>query len=109
MNQETLQRWFGFQHALDHPLTVIMTASVVVLLGIGGVMISVLGRWGRISPEDRLELGKRYRSWLAIVPLLLAPILLGAFWTILGVGLLSLLCYQDFARATGLFREKIVS
>jgi phosphatidate cytidylyltransferase len=30
-------------------------------------------------------------------------------WTILGIGLLSLLCYREYARATGLFREKTIS
>src|SRR5262249_20685928 len=40
---------------------------------------------------------------------LLAPILLGAAWTILGVGALSLLCYREYAHATGLFREKVIS
>jgi phosphatidate cytidylyltransferase len=37
------------------------------------------------------------------------PFLCGAAWVMLAVCLLSLLCYQEFARATGLFREKSVS
>jgi phosphatidate cytidylyltransferase len=36
-------------------------------------------------------------------------VLLGAAWTIAGVLILSLLCYREYARATGLFREKLVS
>src|SRR5262249_48910185 len=48
-------------------------------------------------------------SWLVLVPILLVPILLGAFWTIVGLGALSAFCYREFARATGLFREKLVS
>jgi phosphatidate cytidylyltransferase len=51
----------------------------------------------------------RYRSWLVIILALLVPILLGAFWTILGIGVLSLFCYREYARATGLVREKWVS
>src|SRR5262249_32072374 len=64
---------------------------------------------GWIDDKLRAELMLRYRSWLVLTPLLLAPILLGAAWTILGVGVLSLLCYREYARATGLFREKTIS
>ena len=44
-----------------------------------------------------------------MVPLIVLPVLLGAAWAILAVAVLSLLCYREFARATGLFREKIMS
>ncbi len=40
---------------------------------------------------------------------MIVPVLLGAFWTIIGVGILSMMCYREFARATGLFRERAVS
>jgi phosphatidate cytidylyltransferase len=69
----------------------------------------LLGRFGKVPADEKKQLWRRYWSWLAIVPLLLAPILLGAFYTIAGVGLLSLLCYREYARATGLFREKVIS
>src|SRR5262249_52939248 len=42
-------------------------------------------------------------------PALVAPVLLGAFWAILAVALLALFCFREYARATGLFREKLVS
>jgi phosphatidate cytidylyltransferase len=44
-----------------------------------------------------------------MAPLLLGPVLLGAAWTILGVGVLSVLCYREFARATGFFRQRSLS
>ena len=40
---------------------------------------------------------------------MLIPIVLGRLWVIGAVGLLSLLCYREFARATGLFRERLMS
>jgi phosphatidate cytidylyltransferase len=46
---------------------------------------------------------------LILIPLIAVPVLLGAAWTIAAVGLLGLLCHREFARATGLFREKTVS
>src|SRR5437016_5943754 len=36
------------------------------------------------------------------------PILFGAFWVILGIAVLSVLCFREYARATGLFREKYI-
>jgi len=41
--------------------------------------------------------------------LLLGPVLLGAAWTILAVAILSILCYREFARATGFFRYRSLS
>jgi phosphatidate cytidylyltransferase len=40
---------------------------------------------------------------------ILVPILAGAFWTILAVAILSFLCYREYARITGLFRERTIS
>ena len=48
-------------------------------------------------------------SWLVLVPVLGVPVLLGAAWTMAAVTLLSLFCYREYARATGLFREKFIS
>jgi phosphatidate cytidylyltransferase len=48
-------------------------------------------------------------SWIVLTVILLAPLLAGAVWVMLAVCLLSLLCYQEYARATGLFREKTIS
>jgi phosphatidate cytidylyltransferase len=36
-------------------------------------------------------------------------VLLGAAYAIVAVGVLSLLCYREYARATGLFRERAIS
>jgi phosphatidate cytidylyltransferase len=40
---------------------------------------------------------------------MLAPVLLGAAWVMAAVCVLSLLCYREYARATGLFRDKTIS
>jgi phosphatidate cytidylyltransferase len=109
MSPAARERLFGADHAFDHPVTVMMTLAVVSLLLLTPVVIRLLVRFGRIDAKLRAELMLRYRSWLVLTPLLLVPILLGAVWTILGVGILSLLCYREYARATGLFREKAVS
>lgn len=109
MSTEARERLFGAGHAFDHPVTLVVTLAVASVLLLTPAIIWLLARLGRIDAKLWAELVVRYRSWLVLTPLLLAPILLGAAWTILGVGILSLLCYREYARATGLFREKTVS
>jgi phosphatidate cytidylyltransferase len=105
----TLQRWFGYQHAFDHPVTIGIVAACVTVLLATPAIVFILARTGKISESLRTELMKRYWSWVVIVPAMGVPVLLGAFWTIVGVAILSLLCYQEYARVTGLFREKTIS
>src|SRR5205085_6950612 len=57
----------------------------------------------------RDELVKRVVSLAVMTPLLLGPVLLGAAWTIMAVAILSVLCYREFARATGFFRYRSLS
>src|SRR5438105_3498817 len=109
MSPEARERLFGAGHAFDHPVTLVVTLALVGLLLVTPAVIRLLARLGRIDETFRAELMVRYRSWLVLTPLILLPILLGAAWTILGVGILSLLCYREYARVTGLFREKTVS
>jgi len=64
---------------------------------------------GKIDLERRRELWARYRSWLVFIPLMVGPVLLGAGWTIAAICVMSLVCYREFARATGMFREPSIS
>ncbi len=105
----TTERLFGAQHAFDHPVTIGIAAGLGVVLLTAPLIIYLLAKRGRINDDQRGELRRRYRSWLILIPLLALPVLLGAAWTIVGTGALSLLCYQEYARATGLFREKMIS
>jgi phosphatidate cytidylyltransferase len=41
--------------------------------------------------------------------MMFVPVLLGAAWTIVAVCIMSILCYREFARATGIFRDSITS
>jgi phosphatidate cytidylyltransferase len=109
LSPETRERLFGYEHAFDSPVTLAATVGIAAVLVVVPLLILLLAGLGRIGAEQRQELLKRYRSWLVLVPLMLGPILLGAAWTIAAVGVLSLLCYREYARATGLFREKVIS
>jgi phosphatidate cytidylyltransferase len=105
----TRERLFGFGAAFEDPATVGMVVAVGIAVGVAPLALRLLVRAGKVGGPLEEEIRERHRSWLIIIPLIAGPILLGAAWTILGVLVLSLLCYREFARATGLFREKSVS
>ena len=109
MSDQVRERLFGWQHAFDNPF--VLWASIL-LMGIAlasPLVILVLAQTGRLSEKSRQELLARCLTWAVLVPLLLAPILSGAAWTILGVGCLSLLCYLEFARNTPLKHERLIN
>ena len=64
---------------------------------------------GRVSPALRRELWVRLLSWLVLLPLMLGPVLAGRPYTIAAVTLLGLLCLREYDRATGLFREPLMT
>jgi phosphatidate cytidylyltransferase len=109
MNPVSRERLFGYDQAFAHPVTLAITLALAGVLLFVPVLITLLEWRGRIGTALRKELLLRYHSWLVLIALLLGPILLGAAWTILGVGVLSLLCFREYARATGLFRESTIS
>jgi phosphatidate cytidylyltransferase len=109
VNAQSRARLFGLEHAFDHPVTIVLTAAIGTVLVAVPLLFLLLQVLGVLRNPQRQELWKRYLSWLVLVPLLLGPVLLGAFWTIALVFVLSLLCYREYARATGLFREKLIS
>jgi phosphatidate cytidylyltransferase len=109
MNNATWQRLFGFRHAFDHPVTVVLTLAVAALLLLASLLIFITTRAARSTADKRKELWDRYRSWIWLVLSILIPILAGAFWAIVAVATLSFLCYREYARITGLFRERTIS
>src|SRR5213082_1577047 len=106
MNPIARQRLFGFRHAFYSPVTLWITIAVIAALLIASVIIWLLHTGGRTSDKLHDELVKRVISWAVMTPLLLGPVLLGAAWTILAVAILSVLCYREFARASGFFRYR---
>jgi phosphatidate cytidylyltransferase len=109
MNADTWQRLFGTRHAFDEPAVVLISIFLGLGLLLSPLVILGLDRAGKLEPELRDDLWRRYRSWLFMVPMLTLPILLGAFWAIASVCLLSVVCFREFARTTGFFREKLMN
>ena len=106
MTDAARDRLFSPLGALDHPATLVLLALAFLPLAVGPF---VLRFWrNRIKPETRRDAWRRSRGWMVVVPAMAVPVLLGAAWVIVGAALLSALCFRDFARATGLFREKFI-
>ena len=109
MDTATKDRLWGWQHALDIGFVRGFLASLAVLLIVVPLGLWVLQATGKVGVERRGELWARYRSWLIFIPMMVGPILLGAACTIGAIALMSLLCYREFARATGMFRQPSIS
>ena len=109
MTGTTLDRWFNATRAFESPFVVAVSASLVGLLMFAFVLTRALFRSGRIDTAMYKELMLRASTWVWLLPAMLLPLLLGAFWTVMGVLVLSLACYREYARTTGLFRERAVS
>ena len=109
MSPVTRERLFGFRHAFDDRVTVVLTLTALVLFLSAPLLILIVTRAANSSTDKKKELWDRYRSWIWLAALILIPILAGAFWTIVAVATLSFLCYREYARITGLFRERTIS
>ncbi len=108
LDSATRHRLFGVRDALEHPVVAGAPIVAGAALFAALVAITVLTRAGRIGAETSRELLRRTFSWCVLAPLMLGPVLLGSAWVIAGVFLLSLFCYREYARVTGLFRMRLV-
>ena len=109
MNEQARRRLFGLQDAFDHPVVLGVVVGIVAVLVIAHLAVLVLRRASKLNDKTYRELNHRLISWWILAPLMVGPILLGAAWFIGFVFVLSVLCYREFARATGLFRHRAVS
>src|SRR5437870_1669332 len=109
MNPAARERLFGIEHAFDSSATALVLTVVVGVLLLVPVVFWFFARVIGTEPARLKDWWRRNLAWLVIVVLFAVPILAGAFWAIVFVGLLSLFCYREYARATGLFREKLIS
>ncbi len=105
----TLPPMFGLDGSLDDPGVRVVLVVIGGLLAGAALIIGVLVATARVGPEMRSELVKRTLAWGVMAPLVGVPIVLGKLPTTLMVTVIGLLCYREFARATGLFRDKVMS
>lgn len=108
MTESARLRLFDPTVAFAHPATPWLFGIVAAVLVAAPLILFVGERTGRIASSAKADVLKRYYPWLVIVPALGLPLLLGAFWVILGVWVLAVFCFREYARATGLFRERFI-
>jgi phosphatidate cytidylyltransferase len=99
------ERLFGWRTAFDHPVVPWIVGGIAAALVVAPLVVKA----ARLPPEKKQKILVTWRSWLFLAPAILAPVLLGAAWTIGAAFVLAVACHREFARATGLFRERTIS
>ncbi|QQS08462.1 MAG: phosphatidate cytidylyltransferase [Phycisphaerales bacterium] len=94
---------------LAHPLTRFSVVTVAVALLITPGITVVLSRMGVMSKKTSDDVWVRYWTWLVLAPAMLVPLILCPASAMSAVLIMSLLCYREYARATGVFRERLMS
>ncbi len=74
---------------------------IVGLLVFAGAMIAIL----RAAGKNVSGIWNTYRGWLVMIPIVIGTIFLGREATIIGVALLAISGFKEFARATGLYED----
>lgn len=108
MSGATRERFFGYEQAFAHPFTLGVVIAIAATLLVAPLVFKVFRATVGVSDSTYQELWARWRTWIWICLGLIVPILLGSAWVIAGVFVLSLCCFREFARATGIFREKLI-
>jgi phosphatidate cytidylyltransferase len=82
---------------------IFVTYLVIIggLLLFAGLVLGIL----RVLGRDVASMSRTYRGWLIMVPIVLGTIFLGREATIIGVMVLAIFGFKEFARATGLYDD----
>ena len=105
----TAERLFDPSITLDEPIAIITVCIIIAALVFTPAITLILQSLNRISETLSHEILIRTRSWAIISLLVIGPILLGAAWAIAMVYAIAIFCYIEYARMTGLFRDRLVS
>ena len=90
------------QIALHDPVFRAYFLIVVISLAVGGAVLALL-RF--ILKKETASMFRTYWSWIMIAGIGLIVVFLGRIPTILGVTLLAVFGFKEFARASGLYRD----
>lgn len=89
-------------HNFTDPTFLLYTRLVVgLLLGAGAILLAAT----YVFKKDVSSIWQTYRGWLIMIPIALGALGAGREATILGVGLLAMGGFKEFARATGVYQD----
>ena len=98
-----------FRGCFEQPVTAVLTGVVAAVVLLAPLIVFLLGRAGRLGEEKHRELAARCRSWVVLAALVVGAILAGPLWIQLLIVVMSLLCFREYAGATGMERERGLS
>lgn len=104
-----LRYLFSSAGAFEQPATRFIVGLIIVAFVAAPVATVVLSRLKVLGENTRRDVWIRYRTWLFITPAVVVPILWCPAAAMLMVTAASILCYREYARATGLFRHHSLS
>lgn len=84
------------------PIFATYALCIGAILGVAGVVLIVLGP---VLKKDVSGIWRTYRGWLVMIPAVLGALWLGRVATVVGIAVLSIAGFKEFARATGLYRD----
>ncbi len=91
--------------ALGSPIFLTYLAIVGGLLATAGFLLAVMTVLGK----NVTSVWATYRGWLLMIPIVVGTIFLGRSATILGITLLALFGFREYARATGLYADWLLT
>ena len=87
--------------ALHSDIYITYLAIVLAILVFAGVVLLAMSALGK----NVSSIWKTYRGWLVMIPLVMGTIFLGRTAIIVGVALLAIVGFKEFARATGVYED----
>ncbi|XVJ58061.1 MAG: phosphatidate cytidylyltransferase [Tepidisphaera sp.] len=104
-----MEHLFSIKGAFEHPVALWCAGLALAALVLAPLITLVLDRSGRISARRRTDIWANYRTWWALAPAMIVPLLLCQASAMGLMLVISLVCYREYARATGLFRDQRLS
>ena len=91
--------------ALNSSIFLTYLAIVVGLLASAGILLTIL----KLLGKNVSSAWSSYRGWLVMAPIVLGTIFLGRSAFIVGITLLAVFGFREFARATGLYADWLLT
>lgn len=95
--------------ALASPVTRGILLAVALALVVAPLAVLGLQAAKKLDTDTGSDIWRRYFTWLWLTPLIIVPIVWCPLSAVLMITAAAILCYREFARATGLFRERAIS